>query len=81
MGKSSRRNRKKNPKQFKINQQNAIEKKKNQGRQRSKGFMVVAGMKTSGSARSDVDKQYDKLKQSFIFRELTDSYTEFGFTP
>ena len=81
MGKSSRRNRKKNPKQFKINQQNAKEKKNNHGYQRSKGYMVVAGRKTSGSAGSSADRQYNKHKTSFIFRELMDSYTEFGFTP
>ena len=73
MGKSSRRNRKKNSKQFKINQQNAIKNKKAFSHQRSKGYMKVNGSKCGGgSCGSAKDRQCNQSQISYIFRNLTD---------
>ena len=58
MGKKTRRNRKKNPKQFKINQENAI-KKDSCASKRTKGHMLVNydSKRLSGQAKSGLARE------------------------
>ena len=67
MGKASRRNRKKNPNQFKINQQNAKKKKGGNTNQRSKGHTLVRGQ---GQSKVGTNSSIDKLLHTHQMKVL-----------
>ena len=76
MGKKSRRNRKKNPKQFKINQENAIKKMKlthcgQNPHRRTKGHMLVnmSSKRICRGAKSAVSRQLNTMALEHIHRD------------
>ena len=76
MAKKSRRNRKKNPKQFKINQENAEKKVKlaysgQQQQRRTKGHMLVnmSSKRMCHQAKSTISRQLNTLSLQHIHRD------------
>ena len=76
MGKKSRRNRKKNPKQFKKNQENAIKKMKlthcgQQQQRRTKGHMLVNmnSKRMCKQAKSAMSRQLNTMTGQYIHRD------------
>ena len=77
MAKKSRRNRKKNPKQFKINQENAIKKMKHaahcgqQQQRRTNGHMLVnmSSKRMCHQAKSALSRQLNTLSLQHIHRD------------
>ena len=76
MGKKTRRNRKKNPKQFKINQENAKKKVKltysgQQQQRRTKGYMLVnmSSKRMCHQAKSTISRQLNTMALEHIHRD------------